>query len=276
MQHLLKDNSALTHHIIRALHAGNNRDLFFPAEEFNFDTASAVLFLLGSCTDASRDLNYPCLILNKRSSRVRQPGDLCCPGGGIAPRLDNFLSALIKLPFMPLGRWPHWPDWRRRKSTQARILAILLACALRESVEEMRLNPFGLTFLGMLPPQSLVMFERVIYPLVGCLNRQQRFYPNWEVEKLVYIPLAELLKPENYARYRLQTGAAPDRTQTLIANDFPCFRHRTKNETETLWGATYQITTAFVENIFGFNPPDISILPVINGSLDENYLTGNR
>ena len=140
----------------------------------------------------------------------------------------------------------------------------------------MRLNPFGLTFLGMLPPQSLVMFERVIYPLVGCVNHQNRFYPNWEVEKLVYIPLAELLKPENYARYRLKMGTAANPARALSANDFPCFLHRCKNETEILWGATYQITAAFLEYVFDFQPPDVTSLPVINGSLDENYLTGNR
>lgn len=276
MRHLIDDSSTLIQHIPRALHVRDNRDLFFRTEGFRFATASSVLFLLGVCPDHGRDSKHPCLILNKRSSRVRQPGDLCCPGGSFVPRLDNFLSALIKLPFMPLGRWPYWSHWRRRKPNRARILATLLATAIRESVEEMRLNPFGLTFLGTLPPQSLVMFERVIYPLVGYVNRQRRFYPNWEVEKLVYIPLSELLKPENYARYRLQMGAADNPTQALTVNDFPCFRYRYKRESETLWGATYQITTAFLEYVFNFQPPDISSLPVINGSLDENYLTGNR
>jgi 8-oxo-dGTP pyrophosphatase MutT (NUDIX family) len=276
MQHLLNDNFALIQHITRALHKENHRDLVIPAEGFNFALASSVLFLLGKYPNSKRDSTRLCLILNKRSPRVKQPGDLCCPGGSIAPRLDNFLSTLIKLPFMPLGRWPYWSHWRRHKFNQARILAILLACALRESVEEMRLNPFGLTFLGMLPPQSLVMFERVIYPLVGYVNHQNRFYPNWEVEKLVYIPLTELLKPENYARYRLKMGTAANPTRALSANDFPCFLHRYKKETEILWGATYQITTAFLEYVFGFQPPDMSSLPVVNGRLDDNYLTGNR
>jgi hypothetical protein len=276
MQHLLNDNLALIQHITHALHKGDNRDLLFRADGFSFATASSVLFLLGKYPNSKRDSIRLYLILNKRSPRVRQPGDLCCPGGSIAPRLDNFLSTLIKLPFMPLGRWPYWSHWRRRKSNQARILAILLACALRESVEEMRLNPFGLNFLGMLPPQSLVMFERVIYPLVGCVNHQNRFYPNWEVEKLVYIPLSELLKPENYARYRLKMSTAANPARTLSANDFPCFLHRYKKETEILWGATYQITTAFLEYVFDFQPPDMSSLPVINGRLDEYYLTGNR
>jgi len=31
----------------------------------------------------------------------------------------------------------------------------------------------------------------------------------------------------------------------------------------------------FLEIVFGFNPPDIDSLPVVHGTLDENYLTGN-
>ena len=46
---------------------------------------SCVMLLLGPHTVANGGPPDPCLILNKRSQRVRQPGDLCCPGGGITP-----------------------------------------------------------------------------------------------------------------------------------------------------------------------------------------------
>ena len=82
-------------------------------------------------------------------------------------------------------------------------MALLFATSLRESFEEMRLNPMGVKFLGPMPSTSLVMFRRVIYPLVGWLKRQKHFFPNWEVEKMVYIPLEELLRGERYACYRI-------------------------------------------------------------------------
>ena len=69
---------------------------------------SAVLFLLGPGTDGK-----PVLILNKRSRHVRQPSDLCCPGGGVRPALDSFLARWLRLPAPPLSRWPKGFWWRR-------------------------------------------------------------------------------------------------------------------------------------------------------------------
>ena len=67
----------------------------------------------------------------------------------------------------------------------------------------MRLNPLGIQFLGPLPSESLVMFHRVLYPMVGWIARQRHFFPNWEVEKIIRVPLEDLLQPENYACYRI-------------------------------------------------------------------------
>ena len=136
----------------------------------------------------------------------------------------------------------------------------------------MRLNPFGLDFLGPLPAQLLAMFQRVIYPMVVWVPRQKRFYPNWEVEKIVYIPLRDLLNPAGYAQYQLRFEA---QSSTAQVNTFPCFRHKEENETEVLWGATYRITTVFLDDVFGFVPPDPSSLPEIHGSLSKSYLSNN-
>jgi len=268
----LDDNDALIQQVIRSLHENDFHHHVLPPSGLNFAVSSSVLLLLGHCPDSSQI----CLVLNKRSDKVRQAGDLCCPGGGILPRTDRLLSSLLRLPLMPLVRWPYWKPLYRDDPDSAKAFAVLLATGLRESFEEMRLNPLGVKFLGVLPTQSLVMFERVIYPLVAWVNRQHRFYPNWEVEKIVYIPLTELLKPDNYARYRLHSGDASNPNQDLHANDFPCFRHRTLQETEILWGATYQIASAFLNSIFNFSAPDWASLPVINGTLNDKYLTGRR
>ncbi|MFZ5569409.1 MAG: NUDIX hydrolase [Thermodesulfobacteriota bacterium] len=233
--------------------------------------ASSVLFLLGDCN------GEPCLILNKRSRHVRQPGDLCCPGGGIHSRLDPVLAKVIALPFLPLGRWPYWKGWRRRTPRRARLLSLLLATGLREGVEEMRLNPFRVRFLGVLPPEPLVMFRRTIYPMVAWLPHPQRFYTNWEVEKIVSIPLSALLDPERYRQLHLYLGQSEEDSGDVPEGMvLPCFVHETPSGGELLWGATYRITTVFLKMAFDFSPPPAAALPSVAGFLDQRYLGGGK
>lgn len=230
---------------------------------------SAVLFLLGTGSNGE-----PFLILNKRSRRVRQAGDLCCPGGGIAPFIDRWLARWLVLPTMPLSRWPHGSWWRRYRRTDFPKLALLLAAALREGFEEMRLNPFGVRFLGPMPAQHLVMFKRAIYPMVGWVNHQKRFFPNWEVEKIVTIPVAAFFDVANYARYRISFKTGTPGTPDLPYRDMPCFIHRQNGDKELLWGATYRITERFLKTIFGFVPPPMTSLPVFHRRLGRRYLEG--
>lgn len=248
-----------------------------PAATFAFNTngdlrrISAVLFLMGAGTDGE-----PFVILNKRSRHVRQPGDLCCPGGGVSPSIDFLLAQWLKLPATPLARWFHRIWWRRNRKHDLPKLTLLLATALREGFEEMRLNPLGVNFLGPMPPQHLVMFERAIYPLVGWVNRQQRFRPNWEVEKIVRIPIAALFDGSNYACYRISFSSDTTGTPTIPDRDFPCFVHRHNGQDELLWGATYRITEQFLKSVFDFTPPLVSSLPVIHRQLDLTYLNGSH
>ncbi len=274
MLHLLRDSRLLVDHILRSLNERGRRGRFFPSGVSHSMTASAVLFLLGRHRDDKGFSSEPCIIFNKRSVKVRQPGDLCFPGGRISPRLDSHLSNLLKLPYLPLACWPYWSQWRDDRQAEARRLALLFATSLRESFEEMRLNPFGVKFLVPLPSQSLQMFHRIIYPMVGWISGQKRFFPNWEVEKIVHVSLRDLLDPANYGCYRLHIKTHTENKQKAGTQDFPCFRHQDQNEKEVLWGATYFIVMAFLEFVFGFKPPDIDSLPVVYGTLDENYVTG--
>jgi hypothetical protein len=273
---ILKDKSALICHIIRVLHERIDAGEVFSGNEVNRQTGASVLLLLGLKRDGRRMSGEPCLILNKRSLKVRQPGDLCFPGGSITPRLDRPLAKLFALPITSLGRWQYWSQWKRAHPHAARLLALLWATGLRESLEEMRLNPFGAKFLGPLPPQSLVMFQRKIYPLVTWVQRQRRFFPNWEVERILYIPLRELLDAANYRRYRLQMQIPAERDSAHVTRDYPCFRFKKNNDVEILWGATFRITALFLEYIFNFRPPPLETLPIIEGRLDQNYMTGQR
>ncbi len=269
---LMQQPSHFSQHIIHRLHERSSRGPIFSDRDVDIKTASAVLFLLGRYPGTDRLSGEPCLILNKRSANVRQPGDLCCPGGRVNPRLDAGLAALLRLPVSPLVRWPYWRRWLHKQPREAGWLRLLLATGMRESVEEMCLNPFGLKFLGPLPAQPLVMFKRVIFPMVVWISSQKRFYPNWEVEKIIYIPLRNLLNPARYARYRLRFEA---QSTTPQVNTFPCFRYDKENNAELLWGATYRITAVFLDYVFGFVPPDVNSLPEIHGSLNRAYLSNN-
>ncbi|MCP4666880.1 MAG: CoA pyrophosphatase [Deltaproteobacteria bacterium] len=274
MEDMIGNSPGLIGHISDVLYMKNGRMSLFPHGISNSVTASAVLFPLSRQCGGARPSPQPCIIFNKRSQKVKQPGDLCFPGGRIAPHLDVWVSRLLTMPFLPLARWSYWSQWRTWRPRQARRLALLFATSLRESFEEMRLNPFGVNFLGPLPSQSLSMFDRVIYPMVAWIPRQRRFFPNWEVERIVRIPLSNLLDPGRYACYRLRFETGKEIRQEPGTQDFACYLHEDHNEREVLWGATYRIVMAFLDLVFGFRPPDIGSLPVVHGALDENYYGG--
>jgi len=271
---LLSSPAALQSHVRWALHSNDSAR---PAWDDGLDSdngLSVVLFLLSICRRSPESPPEPCLILNKRSSRVPQPGDLCCPGGGIEPRIDYLAAHLLRLPLSPLRHWPHYRTWRMETPQRAARLRLLTAAGLREGMEEMRLNPFGVRFLGGLPPERLVMFKRTIAPLVAWVHRQRHFHPNWEVERIVRIPLRAMLVPDGYIALRLQMGDQDTGRQGSGGSVFPAFRFHSQNGTEILWGATYRITMQFLERVFGFHPPEQNTCAMVEKRLTADYLTG--
>jgi hypothetical protein len=273
----LLDRAALPRKIMAALNRSHCQDPAFPRQSLDRRQSSAVLFLLAELDcDHEGGRGEPCLILNKRSWRVRQPGDLCCPGGGISPARDAALARLLNLPGLPLRRWPYWLSWRRKCPTQAFRLARLLATGLREAFEEMRLNPLGVIFLGPLRPQPLRMFQRIIYPMVVWVPRQVHFTLNWEVAAVVRVPLRLLLQEPHYARFRPQLNTGGIETKDARQMDFRCFEIPSNPTPERLWGATFRITMDFLKQVWDFEPPPRASLPLVHGSLDETYPTGRR
>lgn len=248
----------------------------YPENWQDLANASAVLFLLGYYGCGNGKAPEPCLILNKRSDRVRQPGDLCCPGGGIMPKLDSLMAKTLSLPGFPMAGWPWWKEFKTESIGQARMLRSLFSTCLRESFEEMRLVPLDVKFLGPLPSQDLVLFNRTIYPLAGWVGHQKRFFPNWEVDKIIYIPIRKLLDPSNYRQYRYRFTAPGTDQAVCQTYDSPCYLHQNHLETEVLWGATGRITLNFLKIVFGFKPPDVSTLPVVKSDMDASYLGGKR
>ena len=258
-----RSTDALIRHVERRLHTHQQLAPFSFTLNQDLRNISAVLFLLGK-----DDKGELFLILNKRSQLVRQPGDLCYPGGGVTPGLDLWIAGCLDLPMSPLSRWPYRLWWRRHRRTDFSKLKLLLAVALREGVEEMRLNPFGVRFLGPLPVQPLVMNKRVIYPLVGWVNHQRRFFPNWEVDEIVRIPVRSFFEPVNYARFQINWKEAD------IFMEMPCFIRRDEVQSGLLWGATYRITQHFLQTVFDYTEPPVASRSTVDYQLDRNYYTG--
>jgi len=272
MHQVIAEPGTLIPRIEQLLYTRTVETAIFTAAAQDLPTASAVLLPIGRLTDAGAV--ETCLILNKRSLRVRQPGDLCCPGGSVSPRFDWHASRLLGWPFLPLGRWPFWRRWCRKRPAEARWLALYLATALREGFEEMRINPLRVRFLGPLPPQRLIMFRRLIYPMAVWIPNQERFRASWEVQRIVKIPLRRLLDPANYVRYRLRLEFPSATNDAEKTREHPGFRLPDGDGPEVLWGATYRITMAFLNIVFGFAPPASEHLPIVRASLGATYLTG--
>ena len=270
----MKNSGDFRAHVTALLREKGRQEKTFKAGLSVSPESSAVLFLLSAHGPGGEKGKGPYLVLNKRSYRVKQPGDLCFPGGRVSPRLDRLLSALLRLPFSPLTRWPDWQVWKRNKIHEAGRLALLLATSLRESLEEMRLNPLGIRFLGPLPAQDLQLFRRTIYPMVGWINGQKRFFPNWEVEKIVSIPLKDFSNPDQYACCRFHFEIPNPHGPGGHTEDFPCFLHQSGGEREVLWGVTYRMIMVFLETVFHFNAPERKSLRIIHGTIGERYMKG--
>ncbi len=277
----LDDAVALRGHMLKVLQRTSLETRLASREVLEGLLWSSVLLLVGrqrldegSNSSESEARDEICLILNKRSRSVRQAGDLCCPGGTVEPHIDPKLARILGLPGMHLRAWGAWKQFRRQRPQEARFLSLLLATCLRESWEEMRLNPLKMSFLGFLPNQRLRLYRRVIYPMVGWLRDQKRFVPSWEVDRIICIPIRTLFQEERYARYRLHVPAELEAKFHRGTEDFPCFIHRYGDHTEVLWGATYKMVMTLIDRVFRFKPPDAASLPIVPGVLDEGYIFG--
>lgn len=271
---LVYQPSALQERIISALSTRCGLESLFRDDQCGYDVrTSSVLLLLGERVFDETGVPEACVILNKRSPDVKQPGDLCCPGGAIE-RFDPYLARLLVLPGTVLHRWPCWRILKRDNPANADYLSLLLAGGLRESWEEMGLRPFQLRFLGPIPSQCLVLFRRVIHPLAVWVASQKKFTLNWEVERIVYIPLRALLNPLNYGRYRVYVPSGMEWRFRGNAVEFPCFMFAHDGRAELLWGATFRIVMLLLEMALGFVPPESHNLPLVPACISREYVNG--
>jgi 8-oxo-dGTP pyrophosphatase MutT (NUDIX family) len=212
--------------------------------------------------------------LIKRSSGVPQGGDLSGPGGMLNPMLDRSFASLIGTGILPSLKGKPRSYLRKRDPASRHNIRLFLANALRESWEEVRMNPLNVELLGPLPSYDLTLFTRTIFPLVGLVRKEWNFRPNWEVEKVVEIPLKSFFSEDSYGVLSIE---ALDETGSPKLNwDLPCLIHGDiDGSEEVLWGATFNIILSFLKIVFNYEPPARNENKIIKRTLKPGYMTGN-
>jgi 8-oxo-dGTP pyrophosphatase MutT (NUDIX family) len=114
----------------------------------------------------------------------------------------------------------------------------LRATALREAHEEIGLAPGDVDVVARLDGIGTVASRFTITPYVGFVGGRPRLSPNpREVDRLLDVPLSELLDPDVYRAERWDT-----RTDDFDVHFFHL-------EDETIWGATARILTNFFTHL---------------------------
>jgi 8-oxo-dGTP pyrophosphatase MutT (NUDIX family) len=280
---LLNDREGFRHHVVNAL----SREPLDYLAQFEFIekqrqrqttwAGGGVLLPLYFQEEEDREGNNSgryVLILNKRSKNVRQPGDLCAPGGGTHPLLDSLSGKLLRLGLLPGTRGQGFVLAKSRGKPISEKVLLLLANALRESWEELRLSPFNVEFLGPLPTYRLRQRTWIIFPMVGRVKHRWKPKLSWEVEKIVSIPLETFSRPENYAIYSLEVGG--NHITQGIPNpwEFPCLVYKENGEEEILWGATFEVIQTFFKIVFNFSFPPPDGQRIVHRPLAPNYFSG--
>jgi len=217
-------------------------------------SASGILLLL----EFDKLENEYVIILNKRSSYVQQPGDLCCPGGVTGHRTDRILGNLLSKNFIQAVLSGLFQNLRDTPDSGKEILGLIIAGVLRESWEEMRLPPWRVEYLGGLRTHRLHSFPKIIFPVVGRITGRWRARPNWEVEKVVRVPIRSFFDPANYALANLKTPSPLNKKNGMNQSELPCLVVQEENHKEILWGATFNIIINFDYQVkYNSSPPFI-------------------
>lgn len=110
--------------------------------------------------------------------------------------------------------------------------------ALRESYEEIGINPERVDVYGQLTPLHIPVSNFTVYPIIGIYKTTPEFKIDpLEVKKVIEVKLMDLLNPENCTSKEFKYGDL-----SFIAPIYnPC--------NITIWGATAMILSEFLEII---------------------------
>ncbi|MEW5989502.1 MAG: CoA pyrophosphatase [Chloroflexota bacterium] len=110
--------------------------------------------------------------------------------------------------------------------------------ALRETQEELGIDPAEITLLGELTPLYILPSDFEVHPFVGWMAERPRFRPHTpEVEKVIEAPISLFLEPANRAEEEWEI-----RGYTLLVPHFLVYGHK-------VWGATAMILSEFAERL---------------------------
>ena len=116
----------------------------------------------------------------------------------------------------------------------------MLDTALRESWEEIGLDPRDTQFLGELDDIATYTTNFVISPYVAAIPYPYRFRPSpEEVEEIIEVPMTVLLNKANYTEEEVYLG------DQLIVQHFYRYGDR------VIYGATARILKQFLEIVYG-------------------------
>ena len=112
----------------------------------------------------------------------------------------------------------------------------IIHTALRESHEEIGVNPEKVNVLGQLTPLLIPVSKFLVYPVIGIYESTPVFKadPN-EVKEVIEIKLIDLLNPENCTSKEFKYGD--------LSFDAPIYNP----DNTTIWGATAMILSEFLE-----------------------------
>lgn len=210
--------------------------------------------------------------LIKRSDKVPQPGDLSCPGGRLNFLIDAVLGRLTAVMFSHIMKGEALKHAAKRGRSSFKAINLILANALRESWEEVRLNPFNITYLGAMPSYTFSPARRTIFPVAGLMKISSSLRPNAEVEKVVSIPVSAFFNAENYANFVIEPPL-PERQNHDYPQDYPCLVYRdTDGSQEILWGATFNIIMEFLRLTFDLRQPDLTGKKTVKKALRHDYM----
>ena len=123
--------------------------------------------------------------------------------------------------------------------------ADLVATALREAHEEIRLEPASVDIIGRLDQLSTFVSQSMIHPFVGVLAGvpDGLVADPGEVEHILYVPLADLLDPGGFHEEIWRFPDGHDRSLTFF-----------EIEGDTIWGATARMLRQLLNVALGLDP----------------------
>jgi 8-oxo-dGTP pyrophosphatase MutT (NUDIX family) len=116
--------------------------------------------------------------------------------------------------------------------------ADLLTTAIRETQEEIGLDPGDIEILGSLDDTVTVTSRHVVRPFVGFVPHPYPYRLDpFEIERLIHLPILPLL------------AGAPFREETWERDGQPVIVYFYEYEGDTIWGLTARILKQFVETV---------------------------